>query len=118
MTLEEYVQIDFQTFRNILHHKLKNLGELGVLLEIIETKQIDYYYDNNDILKALYLLSFVDHLSKKNNIPLCKEYSNLRFKKLEKPYYVGDVSMFKEPTNAISEFVVHNIYEGELYDSV
>ncbi len=113
-----YQKEDFQTFRNNLHHRLKSYGEELLLLEILENKSVEYYYENGDILKALYLVSFVDFFSKKNRLPICSEYDSLRSKKLKEPYYVGGKEFADSEKNYISEFAVHNIFEGDLYDAV
>lgn len=113
-----YEKEDFQTFRNKLHHEIKDTDSVEIVLEILETKKIDYYLMHHDNLKALYLLSLLDYFSNQNKIPLCAEYSELRMKKLEKPYYVGDKAQFETCDNCIDEFVKHNIYEGDLYDAV
>jgi hypothetical protein len=113
-----YQKEDFQTFRNKLHHKIKSMDELELLAEILQQKEIDRYYRQDDVLKALYLLSTADYISRKNNLPFCMEYSDLRRKKLKKPYYVGDLVAWREDSNCIREFVSHNIYEGNLYDAI
>ena len=113
-----YEKEDFQTFRNKLHHDLKCNNEIDVMLEILEKRRIDYYLLHQDMLKAMYLLSFLDYLSKKNQISLCQEYSELRSQSLREPYYVGDRIETRKYENCIQEFVKHNIYEGDLYDAV
>lgn len=113
-----YEKEDFQTFRNKLHHDLKCNDEIDVVLEILEKRKIDYYLMHEDRLKALYLLSLVDYLSRQNQVPLCQEYSELRMQALEEPYYVGDQVEERKYDNCIPEFVKHNIYEGDLYDAV
>lgn len=120
ISIEElvYENEDFQTFRNKLHHDLKSCGEVEVILEILEKRKIDYYLLHEDMLKAMYLLSLVDYLSKQNEVPLCKEYAELRKQSLKEPYYVGDQIDNCNYEDCIQEFVKHNIYEGELYDAV
>lgn len=109
---------DFQTFRNNLHHELKNMGEITTLLSILENRKIDYYLRHEEYVKAMYLLSLLDYLSKQNQVPLCQEYSELRKQSLKTPYYVGDQITAYKNRNYIEEFVAHNIYEGDLYDAV
>lgn len=113
-----YKKEDFQTFRNNLHHRIKN-NEMEVILEILENDEISAYARHEDYLKALYLLATADYLSKKNSIPLCDKYDELRHTKLQKPYYVGDSVLFNhDKKNCIDEFVKYNIYEGDLFDAV
>ena len=113
-----YEQEDFQTFRNNLHHRIKQ-NELEFILETIENDEVSAYLRHRDYLKALYLVASVDYLSRKNDIPLCDKYNNARRIKLEKPYHVGDSSFLEASgKNCIEEFLKYNIYEGALYDAV
>lgn len=113
-----YENEDFQTFRNNLHHRIKN-DELECILEIIESDDVFTYVRHEDYLKALYLVATVDFISKKNDIPVCSKYNSLRHTRLEQPYYVGDSSLFvTDRRNYIDEFVRFNIFEGDLYDAV
>ncbi len=113
-----YEKEDFQTFRNNLHHRIKE-NELELLLDIIEGNDVATYMRHEDYLKALYLVATADYLSKKNEIPLCDKYNEIRETKLEQPYFVGDSSLFSHSANnCITEFLHYNIYEGDLYDAV
>lgn len=55
---------DFQTFRNKLHHRIKQ-NELELILETVEGDDVSRYMRHEDYLKALYLVASVDYLSKK-----------------------------------------------------
>lgn len=113
-----YKKEDFQTFRNDLHHKIKR-NELETILEIIENDMIEYYVLHDDFVKALYLLATVDYISKKNDIPVCSKYSEIRKMKLQEPFCVGDCFMTQiEKGVYIDEFLNFNIYEGDLYDAI
>lgn len=113
-----YVKEDFQTFRNDLHHRIKT-NELECILKIIESDDVATYMRHEDYLKALYLVATVDHISRKNDIPLCDKYSSVRNIRLKQPYYVGDSSLFgPDKQDCIDEFLRFNIYEGDLYDAV
>ncbi len=113
-----YEKEDFQTFRNDIHHRIKN-NELEFVLEIIESDDVSVYMRHEDYLKALYLVAAVDYISRKNNIPLCDKYNSVRSIQLEKPYYVGDSAFLASNENrCIEEFLRFNIYEGDLYDAV
>lgn len=68
---------------------------------------------------AEHLVATVDYLSKKNDIPLCDKFSELRKIKLEQPYFVGDPSFLRSSgEKCIDEYLRYNIYEGDLYDAV
>lgn len=113
-----YEEEDFQTFRNNLHHRIKD-NELECILEIIESDDVSEYIQREDYLKALYLVATVDFISKKNGIPLCDKYSDIRRFQLAEPYYVGDsVFLGTNESKCIEEFVRYNIFEGDLYDAV
>lgn len=112
-----YEYEDFQTFRNSLHHMIVRTDELDLILYIIESKKIDYYVLHEDYIKALYLLSVLDYFSRINDISLCKNYSSLRTKKLNKPFLVNNIPV-EDVNKCIDEFVAHNIFEGDLYDAV
>ena len=45
-----YQKEDFQTFRNKLHHRIKVSDELDLLVEVLEHKEIDYYYKLSQVL--------------------------------------------------------------------
>ena len=68
---------------------------------------------NLHLLKAMYLISLLDYLSLKNQVPLCQEYAQIRKMSLNEPYYVGDRLNNQMYKHCIQEFVKHNIYEGE-----
>ena len=53
-----YENEDFQTFRNEIHHSLKDNGEIETLIYILENRKIDYYMLHEDMLKAMYLIVF------------------------------------------------------------
>ena len=113
-----YEKEDFQTFRNNLHHRIKQ-NELELVLEVLESDEVSTYMRHEDYLKALYLVATVDYLSRKNDIPLCDKFNEIRCIKLERPYYVGDSFFLSlSEKNCIEEFLKYNIYEGDLYDAV
>jgi len=113
-----YEKEDFQTFRNNLHHRIKQ-NELDLILQTVEGDEVFTYTRHEDYLKALYLVATVDYLSKKNDIPLCDKFNCIRNLKLEQPYYVGDSAFLgASEKKCIDEFLRYNIYEGDLYDAV
>ena len=112
-----YEPEDFQLFRNNLHHKIIIEPKSKVILEILESKDIERYWDNGDYLKALYLLSVLDLFSDEENVPKVEEYAEYRNKALEEPFFVGDF-LNGNKDDCIAEFRQHNIFEGDLYDAV
>lgn len=113
-----YHKVDFQTFRNNLHHDIKR-NDLQTVLGIIEQEDIEYYRIHSDYVKMFYLLATVDYICKKYDIPLCDKYNEIRNMKLEKTFFVGDSAFMNRDKNlGIPEFARYNIIEGDLYDAV
>ena len=110
--------MDFQTFRNNLHHDIKR-NELQTILEIIKRDDVEYYRKNSDYIRMFYLVATIDYISKKYSIPLCNKYDEIREMKLEEPFFVGDAKITGRKEKArIEEFAKYNIIEGDLYDAV
>lgn len=74
--------------------------------------------------EAFYLLAMLDYLSKRNDLPKCKDYEGIRRYKLEKTIYPADTELseklfgkdaHKEALeHAIPEFLDFNIVECEV----
>lgn len=117
----------FDIFKSNVCHELKNLGDIAFLRKYLASNEIVELYRNKNYKEALYLLSLIDYLSKENNIPLVKEFDEIRNKKLNKIYVskslyylikgkvvkVSDV--FKE---CIATFIKHNIIESDIKNVV
>ena len=118
--------IDFRYFRNNTLHDLKRDGAQAFVKRIYASKEIDYYYKNKGVDRALYLLALVDYLARTKKITLIKQrYNDLRKLKLEKPLFVGgDAVSFATIDDAeqqlnmvvIPEFKRHNIIEGDVFN--
>ncbi len=107
---------NFYVFRSNIQHKIKNNSQKAVL-DILESKEIDIYYEKKDYLKCLYLLSCLDTLCIELNLPLCEEYDKYRQLKCEKPIYISTISKGNDPdVKYLPEFVKHNIYEISIHD--
>ena len=118
--------VDFRYFRNNLLHDLKRNKPKAFVKRVYASKEIDYYFKNKGVDRALYLLALVDYLSRINKIrPNCNRYNDLRKIKLEKPLFVGGNSVsFATIDDAekklgliiIPEFKRHNIIEGDVFN--
>ncbi len=74
--------------------------------------------------EAFYLLAMLDYLSKRNKLPKCTEYKEIRQYKLEKPVFPADTELsekllgkdaHKEALDhTIPEFLDLNIVECEI----
>ncbi len=117
----------FETFKSNTCHQVKDLGDIDFIIETLEADEIRKLYDRQWYREALYLLAMVDYLSRVNSLPVCKNYNDIRSRKLEKPCYPVSVVMAYAATgdesikvnamaNAIPEFLRFNIVEGEIRD--
>lgn len=117
----------FDLFKSNTLQQFKKMGEEKYINQIVRNNTIDKYYDADDYLKALYLLSLVDYSYAKRNKPLLTKYSELRSKKLNKVYVQKSIYLlllFKIKTvttiykESIKEFLNHNIVEAEIDDVI
>ena len=114
---------DFDLFKSDTLQRLKREREEDFIKRMATTDVINNYYQNNKYKEALYLLALLDYLSKKNSLPLLKQYDYLRDYKLDKVYVSKSLylllayksttvtSIYKE---CIKEFLKHNIVEAEI----
>lgn len=120
-----YHRSSFDLFRSNVCHRLKELGDIDFLIELLESDDIQTYYKRNWMLETFYLLAMLDYISKANNIPLSEEYNYLRNKKLASPVFPAgivakasatkDNSVFEKAiSTAIPEFLKYNIVESEI----
>lgn len=119
------VRTDFELFKSNVCHKLKELGDIEFLIELLEEDYITMYYEKEWYPEALYLLAMLDYLSRENEIPICTKYDNLRTLKLETMMIPSSVKMASIVSNsddiilrsieeAIPEFLQFNIVESEI----
>ena len=114
---------DFDLFKSDTLQRLKREKEEDFIKRMATTDVINNYYRNNKYKEALYLLALLDYLSKKNSLPLIKQYDYLRDYKLDKVYVSKSLylllayksttvtSIYKE---CIKEFLKYNIVEAEI----
>lgn len=115
----------FDLFKSNVCHKLKELGDIGFLLDTLHDDQIREYYHKKWYPECFYLLAMLDMVSKENNFPLCAEYDDLRTKKLTDVIYpsgvvaLSVVQKSEKPKEealreALPEFLKYNIVESEI----
>ena len=115
----------FELFKGNLAHSLKNLGDIEFLIQVIESDEINIYYQRGWFPECLYLLAMVDYISRINEIPLCKAYEKYRSMKLNKKLYPMGVIVAcavsgneelkaQAKINAIPEFLRFNIIESDV----
>jgi len=117
----------FEIFKSNVCHMVKNLGDMGFIIEILESDKIRKYYQRQWYRESLYLLAMVDYLCRVNDLPACAEYSDIRATRLEKPIYpAGIITMsvlaksdqpkIESLKKSIPEFIRFNIVESEIRD--
>lgn len=126
LELKSETNLPMRYFRNNVLHDLKQMGNSAFINEIVRRREIDGYYKNGDIPKALYLLALVDYLCLLTNRPIyTNRYNQLRKKRLDKPCFVGsDFIQFSSISEAekalgktvIPEFAKYNVIEVDIYD--
>lgn len=129
--LEAYTETRcaFELFKSNVCHRLKRLGDIGFLAEVLEKNEVRYYYRRKWYPESFYLLAMVDYISRENNVELCSDYDSLRKQKLSEPIYPSGVLALcaaeksSEPKerarrNAIPEFMRFNIVENEVRNVV
>lgn len=126
LLLDDVELIEMRYFRNNVLQDYKRKGFASFLKNIFSSKEIDFYYKNNGLSHALYLLALVDYLCRINNQPInTKRYNELRTKKLDKPLFIGsDLITFSSIEEAekklgievIPEFKKYNIIEEDVFN--
>ena len=115
----------FELFKSNTCHMVKDMGDIPFIIQLLETDQIRKLYEKKWYPEALYLLAMLDYLSRENNVPVCKNYNDIRATKLQHPVYPSGVVLLcktlksnapKEECirTAIPEFLRFNIVESEV----
>lgn len=115
----------FENFKSTICHRLKELGDIDFIIDTLESQDIRRYYEWEWYPESLYLLAMLDYISRENNVPLDREYDDLRRCKLKKPVYPSsllaistaannDISLKDAAKSAIPEFTRFNIIENEV----
>ena len=116
---------DFELFKSNTCHRLKELGDIEFMIEVLEEDQIRKYYQKKWYPESLYLLAMLDYVSRENDIPLCTRYDDLRGLKLKDVLFPASVLAAVKVTKcdamkqqsieeAIPESLRFNIVESEV----
>lgn len=119
----------FEIFKSNICHLVKDKGELSFIRDMLCSDEISKLYERKWYAECLYLLTMIDYLSRKNDIPLYNGYDKLRTGKLDKVLYPagimamyslsGDESiLIKSFDESIPEFKRFNIVENEIENVV
>lgn len=123
--MEMEYRSSFDVFKSNICHKVKDMGDLDFVIQTLETDQIRKYFNKQWYPESLYLLAMVDYLSRQNDLPLCREYDDIRAHKLAEPLFPLSIVMAEAATknsrwkresmrDAIPEFMRFNIVESEI----
>ena len=104
---------------------VKDKGFAYFIIDILESDEIRTLYDRKWYPEAFYLLAMLDYVSRKNDVPLCTRYNDLRAQKLKEIIYPADVILSdlvskndrhknEAMEKAIPEFLRFNIVECEV----
>ena len=119
----------FETFKSSVCHRVKDMGDLDFIVATLQSDQIRVFYERGWYPESLYLLAMVDYLSRVNELPIYKNYNDIRCQRLSQPVYSAGVLLqsavlhtdkYKKDAemNAIPEFIRFNIIESEVRDVI
>ena len=122
---EDRKRPSFDVFKSNVCHQVKDLGDIPFIIQLLQTNQIRELYEKKWYPEALYLLAMLDYLSRENNVPICKNYNDIRNSKLQKPVFPSSVVILCKTMKsdkpkediirmAIPEFLRFNIVESEV----
>ena len=118
-------RIDFELFKSNTCHRLKELGDIEFVIQLLEEDHIRKYYEKKWYPESLYLLAMLDYVSRENDIPICTQYDDVRNSKLKKTLFPSSVLVAAKVTKSdelkhrsikesIPEFIRFNIVESEV----
>lgn len=118
-------RIDFERFKSHTCHRVKELGDIEFLIELLEEDTIRKYYEKKWYPESLYLLAMLDYISRENDIPICTQYDDMRSLKLKHTLFPASVLAVTEVSGndewmqrsireSIPEFMRFNIVESEV----
>jgi transcriptional regulator with XRE-family HTH domain len=124
--LEEcFREQNFEIYKSNVCHLVKDKGDLDFIIDTLQENRIRIYWERKWYPECFYLLAMLDYLSRENDLPLCKDYEDIRSCTLPEPLYPKDVVLaakldaaldVKEQClkEAIPEFRRFNIIESEI----
>lgn len=115
----------FENFKSYVGHQLKAEGDLQFIVTTLESNDIRLYYEVKWYPESLYLLAMLDYISRINDVPLAREYDDLRRCQLDQTIYPSSLvamsavsendDVLKEAEkNSIPEFMHFNIVESDI----
>lgn len=122
---EDRKRPSFDIFKSNVCHQVKDLGDIPFIIQLLQSNQIRELYEKKWYPEALYLLAMLDYISRENNVPICKNYNDLRSCRLQKMIYPSSIAILCKAMNsdipkkeiirmAIPEFLRFNIVESDV----
>lgn len=114
---------EFDLFKSHICHELKYLNYKKFLIKYLKEDSVFEYYQNKQYLESIYLLSMIDYLCESHNLPLVKDYDEIRQYKFDKVYIpkslyyqllTRTIKISDIYQEFISTFLSHNIVEAEI----
>ena len=115
----------FDLFKSNICHELAALDYKEFLKKHFTNNTVTKLFDNNELLESLYLLSMIDYLCLSHNLPIVKEYNDIREYKIDKLYVSKSIYLLLKTksikisdiyNDSIDVFLRHNIAEANIYD--
>lgn len=118
---------EFELFKSQICHMVKEKGDIDFIIDSLRENWVKKYWDLQWYAEAFYVLAMIDYLSKLNELPLAKEYDDIRKYSLKEYVYPRDIivlAMLKKDNNiykqaineAIPEFLKYHIVEKGIRD--
>lgn len=115
----------FEIFKSGICHLVKDKGDMDFIIDVLRENEIRMYWDRKWYPESFYLLAMLDYLCRKNGLPICKDYDDIRKYRLVEPIYPRDIMVVAKLNpaldereasvgNAIPEFLRFNIVEGDV----
>lgn len=115
----------FDLFKSNICHQVKEMGDISFIVNILSNNVIRQYFDRGWFRESFYVLAMLDYLSRVNQVPICKEYNDIRAQKLQEPIYPSSVLVAnfltgkneekeKAEAEAIPEFMRFNLVESDV----
>ena len=116
---------NFEIYKSSICHLVKDKGDIDFIIDTLRENRVRIYWERQWYAESFYLLAMLDYLSRENDLPLCKDYEDIRSCTLSEPIYPKDVVLaakldaaldVKEQcmNEAIPEFRRFNIIESEI----
>lgn len=120
---------DFELYKSNVCHQVKEMGDIQFIIYTLEHNEIRSLYNRKEYPECLYLLAMLDYISRINDVPICKDYNDLRKCKLKEVIYpksiltacsVSHKNDMKETAykESIPEFIRFNIVENEVHNVI